>query len=185
MTGCPVSVSLRLPLFPLRPLSPSSSYPLSLRLSRFVSVCLCLSHPWAVCIHPLAGPSPVPSPCWADPPLPFSLRLSLFFSVLMVFPCVKSLLSSTCNFSHILSAGTPPTPARIQQETCPPTSSRRPGDPGLSSRRWEASPVVGEWAVGFNLCKCAPAPPANHLSAQVPARVKVSRPVPAPPFQRG
>ena len=50
-------------------------------LSASVSLCLCLSLSLSsVCIHPLVGPSLAPSPCWADPPLPFSLRLSLFLS---------------------------------------------------------------------------------------------------------
>ena len=68
----------------------------------------------------------------------------------MVFLCVKSLLSSTRSFSHILSAAPHPCPCPAGDlSPGPPHGDRE--TPGFSSRHREASPVVGEWAVGFNL----------------------------------
>lgn len=78
VTGCPVSVALRLPSFPLWPLSPSSSYPLSL--------CVCLALSLSVSVF---------------------LTLGLFASTLWLIPLWNLLLAEQTRLSPSLSLPLP------------------------------------------------------------------------------
>ena len=157
MTGCSSAVSLRLPSFLLRPLSPSSSYPLFGRLSLLLSVCLCLC------------PASLPLSTLRSLHLPLGWSLSgafsflcrppsplLFLSLLPLFLCPDGL--PLCEVPPLLHPQLQPYPLCGPPPLPHPAGDLSPGPPhgdretpGFSSRHWEASPMVGEWAVGFNL----------------------------------